>query len=109
MNKLEKVAIKYARERGRPLCLIINNMHLIEQSDSGYALLHALQQRAEAWAQAKALTSNSLLRFYNLEDTLTYKPLVTFLTDDYWVCKSEHRLTVCRTHEPCQRNRCIKR
>lgn len=60
MNKLEKVAISYAKERGRPLCMIINNMHLMEQGEGGYAILHALQQRAEAWAQAKSLTSESL-------------------------------------------------
>lgn len=59
MNKLEKVSINFARQRGRPLCLIINNMHLIEQSETGYALLHALQQRAESWAQAKTCTSAS--------------------------------------------------
>lgn len=51
MNKLEKVALKYAHKKGRPLCLIFNNVHLFPNNEEGNALLHQLQQRAEAWAE----------------------------------------------------------
>lgn len=54
--KLEKVAIRYRKERGRPLCLIINNVHFIPDTDEGRGLLRILQQRAEAWADAGVCT-----------------------------------------------------
>lgn len=52
LNKLEKVAIKFRKERDRPLVLIFNNMHFV--ADDPLFLL--IQQRAEAWAQAGVLT-----------------------------------------------------
>lgn len=69
MNKLEKVALRYTRKNGRPLVLVFNSMssysspvrletdhcgediHLFPNNDEGHALLHQLQQRAEAWAE----------------------------------------------------------
>ncbi|KAM0752357.1 hypothetical protein T439DRAFT_324435, partial [Meredithblackwellia eburnea MCA 4105] len=57
MNKLEKVAIKYRKEKGRPLVLIFNNIHYIHDDEDGHALLHMLQQRAESWSQAGVLTT----------------------------------------------------
>jgi hypothetical protein len=50
MNKLEKVALKAARKRGKPLVLIINNVHFFKNDDQGRGMLLQLQQRAEAWA-----------------------------------------------------------
>ncbi|KAJ6624312.1 hypothetical protein B0H10DRAFT_2006782 [Mycena sp. CBHHK59/15] len=50
MNKLEKVALKAARQRGKPLVLIINNVHFLKNDDEGRSMLLQLQQRAEAWA-----------------------------------------------------------
>ncbi|KAJ7686484.1 hypothetical protein B0H17DRAFT_1160607 [Mycena rosella] len=50
MNKLEKVALKAARRRGKPLVLIINNVHFFKNDDDGRSMLLQLQQRAEAWA-----------------------------------------------------------
>jgi hypothetical protein len=50
MNKLEKVALKIARRRGKPLVLIFNNIHFFNNDDEGRGMLLQLQQRAEAWA-----------------------------------------------------------
>ncbi|GAA6002799.1 hypothetical protein JCM10207_007688 [Rhodosporidiobolus poonsookiae] len=56
LAKLEKVAIRYRRRRNRPMVMIIQNSHFIHDDEDGHALLHMLQQRAEAWAQAGVLT-----------------------------------------------------
>ncbi|VDC00320.1 unnamed protein product [Peniophora sp. CBMAI 1063] len=50
MNKLEKVALKKARKTGRPLVLVINNVHYFRNNDDGKNMLLQLQQRAESWA-----------------------------------------------------------
>lgn len=52
MNKLEKVALRLARRKGRPLVLIINNVHFFKNDDEGKNMLLQLQQRAESWAAA---------------------------------------------------------
>ncbi|WRT66519.1 uncharacterized protein IL334_003478 [Kwoniella shivajii] len=65
LNKLEKVALRYARKNGRPLVLAFNNIHLIPNTTEGHGLLHQLQQRAEAWAEGGILT-------------------MIFSTDDFW-------------------------
>ncbi|KAH8916609.1 hypothetical protein BT69DRAFT_1340018 [Atractiella rhizophila] len=76
LNKLEKVAIRYRKKRGRPLVLIFNNIHYLRnvspyllissvevkidslrgKDEQGAPILHCLQQRAESWAQAGVLT-----------------------------------------------------
>ncbi|KAH8928379.1 hypothetical protein BT69DRAFT_1237176 [Atractiella rhizophila] len=58
LNKLEKVAIKFRKQRGRPLVLIFNNIHFLrhEEDGQGRAILHLLQQKAESWAQAGVVT-----------------------------------------------------
>ncbi|KAK4052905.1 hypothetical protein OIO90_004181 [Microbotryomycetes sp. JL221] len=56
LAKLEKVAIRFRKERGRPMVLVVNNVHFLHDDDDGHALLHMLQQRAEAWAGAGVLT-----------------------------------------------------
>lgn len=50
MNKLEKVALRCARRRGKPLVLIINNVHFFHNDENGRNMLLQLQQKAEAWA-----------------------------------------------------------
>ncbi|WWC70154.1 uncharacterized protein I206_104101 [Kwoniella pini CBS 10737] len=65
LNKLEKVALRYARKNGRPLVMAFNNIHLFPNTDEGHGLLHQLQQRAEAWAEGGILT-------------------MIFSTDDFW-------------------------
>lgn len=52
MNKLEKVALRSVRRRGRPLVLIFNNVHFLQHNDEGRNMLLQLQQRAEAWAES---------------------------------------------------------
>ncbi|KAL8303003.1 hypothetical protein RB597_005347 [Gaeumannomyces tritici] len=67
LNKLEKVAMLHRKKRpGRPLVVIINQMHLVRDDDDGKDLLELLQQRAEQWAAAKLVT-------------------IVFNSDDYWV------------------------
>jgi hypothetical protein len=66
LNKLEKVALLRRAELGRPLVLIINQMHLIRDDDDGKDLIELLQQRAEQWAASNLVT-------------------MVFNSDDYWV------------------------
>lgn len=66
LNKLEKVALKRRAEVGRPLVLIINQMHLIRDDEDGKDLFELLQQRAEQWAASNLVT-------------------MVFNSDDYWV------------------------
>lgn len=66
MNKLEKVAMIKRRQRGRPLIVIVNQMHLLRNDEDGRDLIELLQQRAEQWAAANLVT-------------------MVFNSDDYWV------------------------
>jgi hypothetical protein len=66
LNKLEKVALKRRAAVGRPLVLIINQMHLIRDDEDGKDLIELLQQKAEQWAAANLVT-------------------MVLNTDDYWV------------------------
>ncbi|KAI4723624.1 hypothetical protein E4T48_00141 [Aureobasidium sp. EXF-10727] len=65
-NKLEKVALRRRANVGRPLIMIINNMHLLRDDEDGRDLLELLQQRAEQWAASNLAT-------------------IIFNSDDYWV------------------------
>lgn len=55
LNKLEKVALRSARRTGRPLVLIINNVHFFKNDDEGRNVILQLQQKAEAWAASGQL------------------------------------------------------
>ncbi|KAK0382643.1 hypothetical protein NLU13_8616 [Sarocladium strictum] len=66
LNKLEKVAMIKRRERGKPLIVIVNQMHLLRNDEDGRDLIELLQQRAEQWAAANLVT-------------------MVFNSDDYWV------------------------
>ena len=65
-NKLDKVALKRRMQKGKPVVLIINSMHLLRDDEDGRDLLELLQQRAEQWAASNLVT-------------------VVFNSDDYWV------------------------
>ncbi|KAI0072420.1 hypothetical protein K474DRAFT_1711624 [Panus rudis PR-1116 ss-1] len=65
MDQVEKVAAKHARRIGKPLVMIINNVHLFKNNDEGRNLILQLQQRAEAWAAVGILT-------------------LVFSSDDFW-------------------------
>ncbi|KAH7875390.1 uncharacterized protein C8R40DRAFT_1170476 [Lentinula edodes] len=65
LNKLEKVALRCARRRHKPLVLIINNVHYFNNDEAGRNMLLQLQQRAEAWAASGIMT-------------------MIFSTDDFW-------------------------
>ncbi|KAH8087821.1 hypothetical protein BXZ70DRAFT_899534 [Cristinia sonorae] len=56
MNKLGKVALQYAKRTGRPLVLIINNIHFFKNDDEGRNMLLQLQQHAESWSASGILT-----------------------------------------------------
>lgn len=66
LNKLEKVALRRRAKVGRPLVMIINQMHLVRDDEDGRDLIELLQQRAEQWAASNLVT-------------------MVFNTDDYWV------------------------
>ncbi|KAK4218365.1 hypothetical protein QBC37DRAFT_305822 [Rhypophila decipiens] len=66
LNKLEKVALKRRKRDGKPLVLIINQMHLIRDDEDGKDLIELLQQRAEQWAAANLVT-------------------MVFNSDEYWI------------------------
>jgi hypothetical protein len=55
MNKLEKVALRSAPKRGRPLVLVINNIHYFQNDEAGRSMLLQLQQKAETWAASGEL------------------------------------------------------
>ena len=50
LNKLEKVALRHAQRTGKPLILILNNVHYFNHDDDGRNMLLQFQQRAEGWA-----------------------------------------------------------
>ena len=60
--KLEKVAVRRRAERDRkrlpkrPLVLIINSLHLLQDDEAGTALLELLQQKSETWAEVGVIT-----------------------------------------------------
>ncbi|MBW0487969.1 hypothetical protein O181_027684 [Austropuccinia psidii MF-1] len=56
LNKLEKVAIDFQSKNKRPIVLVLNNMHHLQQDADSRSLLLQLQQRAETWAQAGIVT-----------------------------------------------------
>ncbi|KAH9942198.1 uncharacterized protein BXZ73DRAFT_97617 [Epithele typhae] len=65
LNKLEKVAIRQAKKNGKPLILVLNNIHFFKHDGDGENVLLQFQQRAEAWAASGILT-------------------MVFSTDDAW-------------------------
>lgn len=61
LNKVEKVALKHAQKTGKPLILVINNVHYFNHDDDGKNMLLQFQQRAEAWAASGM--SLTIIRF----------------------------------------------
>jgi hypothetical protein len=57
LNQLEKVALSLRKRRGKPLLMIINNIHLFQDDEAGKHLLEILQQRAEIWAGNDLVTT----------------------------------------------------
>ena len=66
LNKLEKAAMLLRKKRGKPIVVIVNQMHLLRHDEDGRDLIELLQQRAEQWAAANLVT-------------------MVFNSDDYWV------------------------
>ncbi|EJD40393.1 hypothetical protein AURDEDRAFT_187028 [Auricularia subglabra TFB-10046 SS5] len=84
LNKLEKVALRYARRNDRPLVLIFNNIHLIGNTDDGRNMLLQLQQKAESWAESGVCT-------------------VVFSSDDFWpwfaMRRTANRMHIISVHD----------
>jgi hypothetical protein len=57
LNQMEKVALRMRKRRGKPLLMIINNIHLFKDDEAGKHLLEILQQRAEIWAGNELVTT----------------------------------------------------
>ncbi|CAI9630205.1 unnamed protein product [Alternaria burnsii] len=57
LNQMEKVALSLRKRRGKPLLMIINNIHLFKDDEAGKHLLEILQQRAEIWAGNELVTT----------------------------------------------------
>lgn len=80
--KLEKVAIRHRALRAkkklpkRPLILLINSLHLLQDDEVGNSLLEMLQQKAETWADAGIITVILNRYFDNFQ---------AYSSDDYWV------------------------
>jgi hypothetical protein len=56
LNKLEKVALRMAKKRGKPLVLVFNNIHYFNNDEAGRNVLLQLQSRAESWAASGIMT-----------------------------------------------------
>ncbi|KAF1835286.1 hypothetical protein BDW02DRAFT_646984 [Decorospora gaudefroyi] len=73
LNQLEKVALSLRKRRGRPLLMIINNIHLFKDDETGKHLLEILQQRAEIWAGNELVTTVFTSdEFWTLERLIPY-------------------------------------
>jgi hypothetical protein len=78
MLKLEKLAIRHRARRTRhglskrPLVVMINSLHLLQDDDVGTALLKMLQQKAETWAVTGIITM-VLSRFVSLTKLQIYE------------------------------------
>ena len=66
LNKFEKVALRRRNEGRRPMILIINALHLVQDNDDGRNLLELVQQKAEQYCASNICT-------------------VVLNSDDYWV------------------------
>ncbi|KZO90345.1 hypothetical protein CALVIDRAFT_603010 [Calocera viscosa TUFC12733] len=79
LTKLEKFALRIAPKRGKPLVLVVNNLHQLQNDAEGRRMVRLLQQRAEVWAESGILT-------------------IVFCSDDFWpytvLRKAANRLQV---------------
>ncbi|KAF2751218.1 hypothetical protein M011DRAFT_491781 [Sporormia fimetaria CBS 119925] len=57
LNKMEQVALRLREKRKKPLLLVINNVHLVNEDKEGFGLLEILQQRAEIWSSSDLVTT----------------------------------------------------
>lgn len=73
-SKLEELAIRRViKTNNRPLVLIINNSHLIKETEEGIKLIELLQQKAESLSGSGLVT-------------------IIFNSDDYWVYEKLKKL-----------------
>ncbi|KAG8822121.1 hypothetical protein FRB91_003316 [Serendipita sp. 411] len=86
-NKLEKVALRCNKKNGRPLVLIINNVHLFPNDASGKNMLLQIQQRAESWSESGILTivftSDDVWPYLSLRKTANRMQVLSIADLDY--------------------------
>ncbi|KAL1999467.1 hypothetical protein VTN02DRAFT_4490 [Thermoascus thermophilus] len=70
LNKLEEVAIKHRSTHDKPLILVINNIHHIQEHMDAQNLLTLLQQRAELWSGSGLVTVIFTSEEYRTTDKL---------------------------------------
>ncbi|TIA70091.1 hypothetical protein E3P77_00300 [Wallemia ichthyophaga] len=84
LSKLEKVAMRIRSKHGKPIVFIFNNLHLLQNDETGVGVIHQLQQRAESWAESGIAT-------------------FVFTSDDYWVLdklkKNANRMKILSVHD----------
>ncbi|KAI0741154.1 hypothetical protein C8Q76DRAFT_212225 [Earliella scabrosa] len=56
LHKLETFALGHAQRTGKPLILVINNVHCFHHDYEGSDIMLQFQQRAEAWAASGIIT-----------------------------------------------------
>lgn len=83
LNKLEKVALRCAKRRGKPFVLIINNIHFFQNDDEGRQMILQLQQKAESWA-ASGKCCFSYGAYVGSNALNTGIMTVVFSSDDFW-------------------------
>jgi hypothetical protein len=76
LNKMEKVALTLRKRRGKPLVLVINNIHLFKDDADGQSLLEILQQRAEIWAANELVTT-----IFTTDEHWTFERLMPHATN----------------------------
>jgi hypothetical protein len=76
LNMMEKVALDLRKKRGRPLMLIINNIHLFKDDADGQSLLEILQQRAEIWSANELITT-----IFTSDENWTFERLTPHATN----------------------------
>ncbi|ODV84838.1 hypothetical protein CANARDRAFT_8408 [[Candida] arabinofermentans NRRL YB-2248] len=72
-TKLEEVALKRVKKTKKPLILVFNNAHLIQDDEQGKKLVELLQQKAESFSGSSLVT-------------------MIFNSDDYWLYEKFKKL-----------------
>ncbi|KAE8308282.1 hypothetical protein BDV41DRAFT_581566 [Aspergillus transmontanensis] len=86
MNSLEKVAIRHRETHGRPLVLVINDIHHIQDdTEDARRLLTLLQQRAESWAVGELVTVVFMSDEYRMNVRDITVDLVVQSLKEYWL------------------------
>ena len=119
------MALRSTKKTGKPLVLVLNNVHLFNNDDNGKNMLLQLQQRAEAWAasgeqfrvrEIASMSDSVSGRHIDARNDLVrtnFLPLIytlvstTFISDDFWpysVLRKPLRFFACFDLTSCSGN-----